>query len=271
MRQKQQGLRHAALWIVVACLMAVAGCSTKYTDLKHFSQSHEQDVSATNYRIEPPDVVAINSPNAPEVDGTMQMVRSDGKISLKLLGEVKVSGLTPRELAAKIEELLARYYVSPQVNVQVSAYNSKNIYVFGQVGTPGKLAYTGRDTVMDIVARSQPTFLAWRERVQVIRPSASEGERHVITVDVEKITQTGDLQQNFLLKEGDIVYVPPTPLAWFGLKVRELFWPFEPVYSAYTGGAQARTAYDVWAGNTGRGDSSDDRELRRQALMLMLR
>ncbi len=270
MRQ-QQGWKRAATWMAVAGLMAAAGCSTQYADLQHFSQSHDQDVAATNYRIEPPDVVAINSPNAPEVDGTMQMVRSDGKISLKLLGEVKVSGLTPRELAAKVEELLARYYVSPQVNVQVASYNSKNIYVFGQVGSPGKLAFTGRDTVMDIVARSNPTFLAWRERVQVIRPSASPGERHVITVDVEKITQTGDLQQNFLLKEGDIVYVPPTPLAWFGLKVRELFWPFEPVYSAYTGGAQARTAHEVWTGDGGQGGSSEDRDLRRQALMLMLR
>lgn len=262
------------MFSLMAGLALTTGCESapKYKDLKQFVQDKpdEQEVSATNYRLEPPDVISISSPTAPEIDGETQMLRSDGRISLKLLGEVKVAGLTPRETAAKLEELLARYYTSPQVNVRVSAFNSKTIYVFGQVAGGGKMAYTGRDTVLDVVARAQPTFLGWGSRVQVIRPSADPDKRHVVTVDTDKMTQTGDLKDNFLLKEGDVVYVPPTPLGWVGLRVRELFWPFEPVYSAYTQGYQVRNAHDGWSGDLNSGGSNDN-EIRRQAMMLMLR
>jgi polysaccharide export outer membrane protein len=195
--------------VLVSCTAAGMGCASndnKYADLKNFVQAHRENVAAVAYRLEPPDVVAISSPTAPEVDGEAQQIRSDGKISLRLLGEVKAAGLTPRELAAKLEELLSRYYVDPKVNVQVAAYLSKNVYVFGQVQRGGGLPFTGRDTVLDVLAKTGPTFLAWGAKVKVIRPSASEEDRSELVINVDEMMQTGDMQNNFLLKEGDIVY-----------------------------------------------------------------
>ena len=260
--------------VLLAAMAGATGCAPpKYADLQHFVQSHNQDVADTNYRIEPPDIVAISSPSCMEVDNEIQQVRSDGKLSLRLLGEVKVSGLTPRELAAKLEDLLKRYYTSPKVNVQVAGYESRKVYVFGQVSRGGKLPYTGRDTVLDVLAKAGPTFLAWGAQVKVIRPSAAPNERHEVVIDVDRMMQSGDLQSNFMLKEGDIVYVPPTPLAWFGLRVRELLWPWEPVMGAYNDAVQVKDAPDRWKyGEYGyRYDGgNNDNGWRRQQLMIQL-
>ena len=90
--------------LVGACL---CGCAQKYDDLKSFVQAHNHDVVSSIYRVEPPDVIGIESPTCPEVDGEIQTVDIDGKISLQLLNEVKVSMLTPKEISAKLEGLLS--------------------------------------------------------------------------------------------------------------------------------------------------------------------
>jgi len=256
------GLLGLAVWAAGA-----AGCADehKYADLKNFVQAHREDVAAVEYRLAPPDVVQISSPTAPEVDGEAQQIRSDGKISLRLLGEVKAAGLTPRELAARLEELLSRYYVEPKVNVQVAAYLSKKVYVFGQVHSGGALPFTGRDTVLDVLAQTGPTFLAWGNQVKVIRPSAAEDERSELVVNVDDMMQSGNLRDNYLLKEGDIVYVPPTPLGWLGLRVREVLFPFQPIMETYDYAVDVKDAPDRWKyGRYGyRYDNANDGSNRR--------
>lgn len=235
--------RHRVWFTAVACL-GLAGCAQKYQDLKVFNQAHRQDVAASHYRLEPPDVIQIESPTAAEIDQETQRIRSDGKVTLRLLGEIQVSGLTPQELAAKLEDLLSRYYESPEVTVRVIAFESKNVYVFGQVGARGAHPFTGRDTLLDMIATAQPNFLAWGAQVKVIRPSPNPDERHEITVNVDKMLETGDLTDNFLLQEGDIVFVPPTPLGYVGLRLQELLFPISPALATYNTPLQARNTTD---------------------------
>jgi hypothetical protein len=52
-------------------------------------------------------------------------------------------------------------------------------------------------------------------------------------VNVDKMVRSGDWRRNVLLEPNDIVYIPPTPLAWVGLRVRELMFPVAPVTQAY--------------------------------------
>lgn len=240
---------HARIGVLLTALAvlcsAFAGCAPKYEDLKVFSQSHRQDVAASNYRLEPPDVIEIESPIALEIDQEVQRIRSDGKISLRLIGEVQVSGLTPEEVAAKLEELLSRYYESPEVTVRVASYASKNVYVFGQVMDRGAHPFTGRDTVVSLIAAAQPNFLAWGAQVKVIRPSPNPEERHEIVVNVDDMLESGDMTDNFLLQEGDIVFVPPTPLGYVGLRIQELLFPISPAIATYNAPAQAINSTDT--------------------------
>lgn len=227
-------LRSAATVAATLATTALFGCAPKYQDLKAFVQAHEPEVAATEYRLQPPDVIAISSPTAPEVDGEIQQLRSDGKLSLKLLGEVHGANMTPRELASKLEELLGRYYVSPSVSVRVVSFESKKIYVFGQVSRPGTLPFTGRDSVLDVLAQAQPDPAAWGSQVKVIRPSATPKERREIVVDIDRMMQTGDLRENVLLQEGDIVYIPPSPLACVSLGMVRWLFPFQQAATAYS-------------------------------------
>jgi protein involved in polysaccharide export with SLBB domain len=217
--------------VVVAC--GLPGCGPTHGQLVEFLRSHELVTSTGHYTVLPPDAVTIHAPGSPEIDGVTQMVRPDGKITLRLLGEVHLAGLNTQEIAEKLQAQLSRYYVEPEVLVEVGAYRSQFYYVFGQVARPGAKAYTGRDTLLKALADARPTFLAWRSQIRVVRPAPDEQGRKTIIVDLDEMVRTGDVSNNFLLQEGDIIEVPPTPLAWLGLRVRELLYPLEPALRTY--------------------------------------
>lgn len=240
-----------------------AGCSATNEDLRHFLDANKVHVSAIEYRVDIPDTIQILAPRIPEIAGSAGTIQPDGKITLPLLGDVKIVGMTAKEIALKLTELLRPYYKDPKVKVLVTGYNSKKFYVFGMVGGGvsggdgsgggggslyggGARPYTGRDTLLNELAGSGMNFLAWRSRVKIIRASPDENQRKTITVNLDKMIKEGDLTMNVLLEPNDIVYVPPTPVAWVGLKLQELLFPFNPVISAYqypAGILDARNTY----------------------------
>jgi hypothetical protein len=63
-------------------------------------------------------------------------------------------------------------------------------------------------------------------------------------IDFDKMATSGDMRMNMLMQEGDILYVPPTPLAWLGLRFRELLFPITPALEAYTMPARFLDAQD---------------------------
>ena len=232
-------------------VLACAGCSNNHEDLIKFLKDHEHLATATEYRVGIPDRLRISAPRILEIDNVSQTVGVDGKISLRLLGSVRVAGLTPREIGAKLEGLLEPYYEDPKVHTEVTEYRSKKYYVFGEVASPGPQIYTGKDSVIDALSAARPNFIAWRSLIQVIRPSPDPDQRVKIIVDLDEMIQKGDLRMNVLLEPGDLVYVPPTPLGWVGNRVRELFFPLAPVFQAYTTPTELIFATDVYEGDSG--------------------
>src|SRR5690606_36267081 len=107
--------------------IAAAGCGPSDAEIDAFVHHYEADVSGAEYIVQPPDMLEITSPTAPELDGETPIVQADGKIKLKLVGDVKVSGLTPAEIARKLETNLQRFYLRPVVNVNVARRESKRI------------------------------------------------------------------------------------------------------------------------------------------------
>jgi polysaccharide export outer membrane protein len=239
-------------------LLPACGCASSQPDIHNWLMAYEQPNSSFEYRVGIPDSVQITAPRVPEIDGETQTIQPDGKISLRLLGEVRVDGMTGREIAAKLMDLLREYYEEPKVQVRIAAYRSKKVYVFGQVGgaqaggatvsqgNARALPYTGRNTLLDTLSETGLSFIAWRSQVKVIRANPDEKGRHVITVDVDKMFAEGDTSLNVLLEPGDIVYVPPTPLGWLGLRIQEVLFPLGPVANAYTFPATLMSTYDYY-------------------------
>jgi len=227
--------------------LVATGCSTNRADILHFLREREHQVSATEYRVGIPDAIAISAPRIMEIDSEDAVIRPDGKINLRLIGDIKIVGMTAREIAAKIEILLSRYYVDPKVTVRVVGYNSKKFYVYGKTAGSGPRRYTGRDTLLDVVLPSTRSLRAWTSRVRVIRPSHGDTPVREIEVDIDKMLETGDWSRNILLEPNDIVYVPPTPGAWLEEKVLEALLPLVPAVQAYATPAQLQDLSDIYS------------------------
>jgi protein involved in polysaccharide export with SLBB domain len=82
------------------------------------------------------DVLSINVWKEPDISRLIP-VRSDGKISLPLVGEVQAAGLTPAKLEKEISGRLKNYISEPEVTVMVEQVNSQKVNILGQVVRPG--------------------------------------------------------------------------------------------------------------------------------------
>ena len=231
---------------MLVVLLTCPGCANRHQDLLKFLKNHEHLVTATEYRVGIPDAIGVSAPRILEIDNANQRVGVDGKISLRLLGSVRVVGLTPKEIAAKLQELLEPYYQDPKVQVVVTEYASKHYYVLGEASREGPYPYTGKDSVIDALSRAGLAFIAWRSEIRVIRPNPDPQQAVKVRVDLDHMMRTGDMRMNVLLEPGDIVYVPPTPLGWIGKRVQEVLYPFMPVFQAYQFPASAMHSTDEY-------------------------
>lgn len=217
-----------SLFLVSA--VTVCGCDTAKESTpgaeNHFQHAMLLNVSAEEYRVNPPDELLIQSSTVKEVDKTRATIRPDGKITLNLLGEVYVAGKTPEELSKLLTEAANKYYNNPEVRVEVSKYDSKHYYVFGTTGAQGKKPYTGRVSIIEALAEAGFTDDSWLEQVFIQRVINSKTlESVTLVVDVKKIYREGDTRQNFLLKENDIVAINKRPLAQWRDTINDIAGP----------------------------------------------
>jgi polysaccharide export outer membrane protein len=231
--QKESKIRYRTIVLEVAALALMVcqtGCfPSNPKDIEAFVRPGKVEVAAESYILRPPDEILVDCSKVPELHEKSQQIRPDGKVTFEGIGEVMVAGKTPKQLAELLREKVMLLYAlqgENPVNVRVTAYKSMAYYVLGEVSFPGPKVCTGRDTLLDAIAISRPTILAWIERIQVIRPSADKNIKpKIFELNYEKLMSHGDTSKNVLLEAGDIVYVPPTVLAWMAMKVEEAVRP----------------------------------------------
>lgn len=159
------------------------------------------------YVIGDDDILAINVWKEPEL--TRQVtVRSDGRISLPLAGEVQAAGRTPTQLEQEITEKLRGFITDPQVTVIVQETKSQKFNVLGQVIKPGSYPLTNGTTVVDAVATAGGfKDFAKRKSIYVLRQNPAGRETRIL-FNYEKFIKGKSAIQNILLKPGDTVVVP---------------------------------------------------------------
>jgi len=220
------------LLLTVGTLACLVGCGARQSTPNAegpygvFRNAGVHGVTQREYRIDPPDDIVIKAPDIKELDGQKQTVRPDGKISLELVGEVSVAGKTPVEVAEELKRLASKFYVMPQVRVEVVA-NSKFYYVFG-FGSRGanKFPYTGRVTVVSAIADAGFSVEAWPQQIRLSRPGRDGEPNATAVIDFTKIASTGDMRQNYLVEDGDIIEIPFSPLAAWNVSLQQLLGPF---------------------------------------------
>ena len=160
-----------------------------------------------DYIIGPSDVLAINVWKDTELTRTVT-VRPDGKISLPLVGELEVSGLTALSVQRLIVQRLTEYISNPQVTVIVQEVKSQTYIIVGKVVKPGSYELGKPTTVLEAIAIAGG-FLDFAKvsKVKIIRRRDS-GPSETLHFDYKKAIKGKNPEQNVELKNGDTIVVP---------------------------------------------------------------
>lgn len=171
------------------------------------SQPAEKGRSDDSYVIGANDVLAINVWKEPDVSRSVP-VRSDGKISLPLVGELQAGGQTPRQLEQEITKRLQSYISEPEVTVIVTESKSQKVNILGMVARPGTYLLSGSTTVLDAIAMSGGfKDFAKKKSIYVLRANA-DGTQKRIPFNYKEVIKGTNPEQNVKLLAGDTVVVP---------------------------------------------------------------
>ena len=159
-----------------------------------------------DYLIEPEDVLAISVLGEPNLS-TKTTVRSDGKISMLLLGDVPASGLTTIVLREYLRDSLSKYLRVPVVSVIVIESHRKMVTVIGRVAKPGAYPLNRPLTVMELLVRAGGfAEFAKQESVIIVRYEGSM-EGHIL-FNYKTFVSGEKVEQNILLRNRDLIIVP---------------------------------------------------------------
>jgi|CZKI01.1.fsa_nt_gi polysaccharide export outer membrane protein len=203
------GMPRAALGaLAFAAMAAVTGCEAP-TAVQ--SGSDEQHAELT---LREGDVVKVSFPGAPNLDVAPQPIRRDGKITLPIVGEIAVVGLTPIALQDQLVKRLADQLQSKEVVVTVVS-SSFFVFVDGMVLRPGKIVTDHPITILEAVmeAGGFDYSRADSEKVMVIRHKTGSIGYDYITINLKQVFD-GRRTDLFYLAPDDVVHVPQK-FSWY--------------------------------------------------------
>jgi protein involved in polysaccharide export with SLBB domain len=180
-------------WLIMPTLFLVAllapGCTSATAGLDSVPT-----IQTTEHQIEPGDKIRITVLDLQGADGEF-VIDQSGIISLPLIDDVKIAGLTLREAESAIEQVLLdkRILVRPSVTLQ--ALSVRPVYILGEVGKPGEYAYKEGLTVFSIISLAGGyTYRADTRSVMITR-----------VVNGNKVT--GKADENTIVMPGDQIRV----------------------------------------------------------------
>jgi polysaccharide export outer membrane protein len=207
------GLVTATLFLLMSPAWAQAGSKNTATGQGSAPPTSQSDASTApkphddSFVIGNDDVLAINVWKEPDISRSIP-VRSDGKISLPLVGEVQATGRTPLKLEQEIAAKLKNYISEPEVTVIVQQINSQKFNILGQVNKPGSYLITNSDTVLDAIAVAGGfRDFAKQKSIYVLRQNA-DGSQTRIPFNYKEVVKGQNPAQNIKLQPRDTIVVP---------------------------------------------------------------
>jgi polysaccharide biosynthesis/export protein len=153
------------------------------------------------------DVLAISVWKEPEISRSIP-VRSDGRISLPLVGEVQATGQTPLKLELEIASRLKSYIAEPEVTVIVQQINSQKFNILGMVTRPGSFPIASASTVLDAIALAGGfRDFAKQKSIYILRQNG-DGSQTRIPFNYKQVVKGQNPAQNIKLQPRDTIVVP---------------------------------------------------------------
>jgi len=208
----------AVLGYVQAGFGQTAGAETQTNQQKQPAQGKNADskgsqpasgqvvIPPSDFVIGESDVLNINVWKEPEISQSV-VVRPDGKISLPLIGEVFVSGLTPVQAQTLLTNKLGAILTNPQVTVTVTEIRSRMAFITGEVMKPGAYPLLAPTTVLHLITNAGGLGqFAKRRNIFVLR--MVDGKEVKIPFNYSQVIKGEKPEQNILVRPGDTVVVP---------------------------------------------------------------
>jgi polysaccharide export outer membrane protein len=170
------------------------------------SKPDDTEKAAESYSIGIGDDLQISVWHEPELSLPVQ-VRPDGMITLPLINDLSVVGLTTHQLQARLTEKLKPFVNEPQVTVIVRNIKSRKVYLMGQVARPGPFPLNDRKTVLQLITEAGgPGQFAKTGSIYILR--TVDGKQSRLKFNYKKALagkpDAGDIE----LLPGDMVVVP---------------------------------------------------------------
>ena len=208
------------LAILIGCLIGLIGtlalaqqqtaaavrAGENTADTNSAAKSKLPDVKPDEYSVGESDVIRVNVWKEPEVSQTV-VVRTDGSISMPLINEVKVAGMTPLTIQQVIAEKLKAYLTNPQVTVTVMEIHSKHAFITGEVARPGGYPLNTETTVLQLIAQAGG-FTPFAKKGDIVVLRSIDGKQQRMKFKYKEVISGKKTDQNISLRPGDTVVVP---------------------------------------------------------------
>lgn len=160
-----------------------------------------------HYVIGDDDMLSINVWKEQDLTQSLP-VRSDGNISMPLIGEIQAAGRTPLQLETEIAERLRTYITQPEVTVMVVKMNSRKYNILGRVSKPGSYTLSSPKTVLDAIADAGGfQDFAKVKAIYVLRHQAN-GTDVRLPFNYKAVIRGEHPEQNVTLEPHDTIVVP---------------------------------------------------------------
>jgi len=184
--------------------------------VSRFRQADSGD-DAKAYRLGPEDKISVTVHGHTDLASELT-VTSAGTITAPLVGDVEAAGMTPRELAERLAELLGRsYLVDPQVDVEVTSFRSQWVMVTGEVRLPGRIPLRGGTRLKEVLSDAGGFTEHSGEKIVISRANSSGMEHPVENVDRGEFERG---EANPVLSPGDIVEIARSQFCYVQGEVR---------------------------------------------------
>ncbi len=210
MRTKQQGRGIRFLGVAICLFAGFAAAQNATPDPKAPATSPSTMAGKAHddsYVIGVDDLLAVNVWKEPDVSRTVP-VRSDGKISLPLAGELQASGTTPLQLEKAIAGRLQSYISEPEVTVIVQETRSQKFNILGMVARPGSYPLSNSVTVLDAIALAGGFRDFAKQKSMYVLRQGGDGKEVRLPFNYKDVVKGKNPEQNIRLQAKDTVVVP---------------------------------------------------------------
>ncbi len=164
--------------------------------------------SDQSYVLKPGDEIEINIWRYDDLQRRI-LIGPSGEIYFPLVEEIQTAGLTLPEFQTRLAQKLSKYIVDPIVDVNITDLREQKINILGEVRTAGTVTFSYQSRLLFWEALTRAGgFTANADKKRVFLVRTEKDNVQFIVLDIHEMLETGKLDPNIYLKDGDIVYVP---------------------------------------------------------------